>query len=165
MTVQVTELTRAVHTLSDDVGELRGRSLEADYRAKGPAYFGSVIRRAHVLSADELTALVEDAVERGRLSYAEAQEIYRADLVVRGRRVEDSAEVYLVVEVSWGVGPEDVERATRRAQFLSRSGVTAIPVVAGRGITADAAQLVRIGRVWQIMDGNAILPEPPPNPA
>jgi hypothetical protein len=39
LTVQVTALTRTVQTLADDVGELKGPSLEAVYRSRGYAYF------------------------------------------------------------------------------------------------------------------------------
>ena len=119
LTMQVTSLARSVQTLTDDVGELKGKSLEADYRTKGPAYFGRLVRRPHVLTSDELVTLVEHAREHGILSDAEAQELYDADLVVRGRRAVDGTEVYLVVEVSWGVGPYDVERAARHAALLT----------------------------------------------
>jgi hypothetical protein len=159
LTAQVAELTRAVHTLTDDVGELKGKSLEADYRTKVFAYFGRLLRRAHVLSPEELTALLEGAIDSGTLSAAQAQEIALADLVVRGRRQGDGAEVYLVVEVSWGVGPDDVERAVRRAELFARTGTTAIPVVAGKRVTADAARLARMEKVWQLTDGHAVLPE------
>src|SRR5512145_1398804 len=63
LTVQVTALARGVQTLTDDVGNLKGRSLEADYRTKGPAYFGRLIRRPHDLTSDELVTLLEDARE------------------------------------------------------------------------------------------------------
>jgi hypothetical protein len=97
------------------VGALKGRGLEADYRTKGPAYFGCLIRRPLVLTSDALVTLLEDAREHGVLSDAEVQELYNTDLVVRGSRAVDSTEVYLVVEVSWGVGPYNVERTARRA--------------------------------------------------
>jgi len=132
LTIQVTALVRSVQTLTDDVGNLKGRSLEADYRTKGPAYFGRLIRRPHVLTSDELVTLLEDAREHGVLSDAEVQELYDADLVVRGRRAMDGTAVYLVVEVSWGVGPYDVERAARRAALFARLGVAVMPVVAGQ---------------------------------
>jgi hypothetical protein len=144
LTVQVTALARSVQTLTDDVGNLKGRSLEADYRTKGPAYFGRLIRRPHVLTSDELVTLLEDAREHRVFSDAEIQELYDADLVVRGRRaVVDGTEVYLVVEVSWGVGPYDVERAARRAALLARTGVAVIPVVAGERLTAEAGHLAQ----------------------
>ena len=66
-----------------------------------------------------------------------------ADVIVRGRRRTDGAEVFLVVEVSWGVGPQDVERAIRRASLLSHTGTPALPVVAGPWATSEAANLAR----------------------
>ena len=62
--------------------------------------------------------------------------------------------------VSWGVGLTDVERAVRRADLLARTGTPALPVVAGRVITEEAADLCRAMRVWQLTDGRAVLPEP-----
>ena len=160
LTVQVTALARSVQTLTDDVGDLKGRSLEADYRTKGPAYFGRLIRRPHVLTSDELVTLLEDTREHGVFSDAELQELYAADLVVRGRRAIDGTEVYLVVEVSWGVGPYDVERAARRAALLARIGVAVIPVVAGERLTAEAGRLAQQHQVWQLTAGHVIPPEP-----
>jgi hypothetical protein len=160
LTAQVTSLARSVQTLTDDVGNLKGRSLEADYRTKGPAYFGRLIRRPHVLTSDELVTLLEDAHEHGVFSDAEIQELYDADLVVRGRRAVDGTEVYLVVEVSWGVGPYDVERAARRAALLARIGVVVMPVVAGERLTAEAGRLAQQHQVWQVTAGHVIPPEP-----
>lgn len=156
---QMAELAETSRILADGVGELKGKILEMDYRTKGPAYFGRLIRRAHVLLPDELTALVEGAVDSGALSYEQAQEIYEADVVVRGRRREDGAEVYLVVEVSWGVGTDDVARAAQRADLLAYTGGTVIPVVAGKWVTPDAARFARMGHVWQLTNGRAIPPE------
>jgi septation ring formation regulator EzrA len=159
LTAQVTELTRAVYTLTDDVGELKGKSLEADYRTKVFAYFGRLLSRVHAFSPDELTALLDNAIDTRTLSETQAHEISLADVIARGRRREDGAEVYLVVEVLWGVGPEDVERAVHRAEFLARTGATVIPVVAGRWVTVEAAQMARGQRVWQLTDGRIVPPE------
>ncbi len=160
LTIQVTALARSVQTLTDDVDNLKGRSLEADYRTKGPSYFGRLIRRPHVLTSDELVTLLEDAREHGVFSDAEVQELYDADLVVRGRRVIDGTEVYRVVEVSWGVGPYDVERAARRAALLARLGVAVMPVVAGERLTAEAGRLAQQHQVWQLTAGHVIPPDP-----
>ena len=160
LTDQVTALVQSVQKLTDDVGTLKEKSLEADYRVKGHAYFSRVVRRPHVLTSDELITMVEDARDRGVLSDTDAQEIYDADVVVQGRRPEDGAIVYLVVEVSWGVGPHDVDRAAQRAALLARVGVTALPAVAGARVTADARHLARTHKVWQVIDGYAIPPEP-----
>jgi hypothetical protein len=162
LTVQVTALTRTVQTLVDDVGELKGQNLEAAYRSKGHTYFSRLLLRPHVLTPDELTALIEDARDSGALSEVDARQLYDTDLVVRGRRLGDGTEVFLVVEVSWGVGPYNVERAAERAVLLSHTGLTAIAVVAGKRILPEAATLARQTQVWQIADGQAIPPDPAP---
>jgi hypothetical protein len=162
LTEQVTALTRTMQTLTDDVGELKGQSLEALYRSRGHAYFSRLLRRPHVLTSDELTALIEDARDRGLLSEAETRELYETDLVVRGRRPEDGTEVFLIVEVSWGVGPHDVERAAQRALLFSRTGIATMAVVAGKRVLPDAMALAQRTQVWQLMDGQAIPPTPGP---
>jgi hypothetical protein len=111
-----------------------------------------------VLSLEELSVLLDEAVARGALSDAEAEAVIWTDLVVRGRRREDGADVVLVVEVSWGVGFRDVERAAERAALLTRAGLTVLPVVAGRMITAEAIELAQRRQVWQVLDGQAVSP-------
>jgi hypothetical protein len=78
--------------------------------------------------------------------------------VVRGQGREDGTDLYLVVEVSWGVGTSDVERAVRRAALLAQTGVQTLSVVAGDHILDEAAELCRAMRVWQVLDGRVIAP-------
>ena len=52
LTEQVAALTRVVHTLTVDVGTLKGKSLEAAYRSRGHASLSRVVRRPHVLTSD-----------------------------------------------------------------------------------------------------------------
>jgi hypothetical protein len=142
-----------------DLADLKGDSLERRYREHGPAYFGRLVRRSRVLGAEEVMDLLEPVVEQGELSALEADEVALADLVIRGRRREDDTEVYLVVEVSWGVGPYDVERAAHRADLLRRAGLLALPVVAGKAVLPEAASRARELRVWQLTDGQVVTPE------
>lgn len=159
LTAQVSGLVLVVQTLMDDVGDLKGVNLELRYRERAPAYLSRVLRRAHVLTTEELVSLLDDAVERGDLSEGEAAEVAWADLVVQGRRRENGAEVYFVVEVSWGIGPHDVERAVRRAALLAQFGIPAVPMVAGKTVTAEAARLIRTMLVWQLTDAQVLPPE------
>ena len=166
LTQQVEQLTHQVERLVEvqlrmgtDVERLKGSDLERRYRERGHAYFSRLVRRAHVLSGDELIALLDEAVAGGQLSEEESDEILQADVVVRGRRREDGAEVYLVVEVSWGVGISDVQRASQRAALLSRTGTPTIPVVAGYWVTPEAQEPARALRVWQVTDGSVIAPD------
>jgi len=159
----VDALTKRMDAISHDVARLKGFHLQHQYERHAPAYFRALARKIHVLSSEELSAFVESAVEEGKLADAEADEIIRTDIVARGRHPEEGSELYLVVEVSWGIGLSDVERAARRALLLSQLGVRAIPVVAGEGITEEAAHLARRLNVWRVIDGRAIPPiEAPP---
>lgn len=159
LTEQISILTRTVGDLINDVAKLKGFGLENRYQMRGHAYFGRLLRRAHVLSSDEIIALVEDAVDSGALTEAQVDEILLADVIVRGKRREDNAEIYLVVEVSWGVGIHDVERAASRARLLSQIGTPAIPVVAGEWISADAREMAQQEKAWQLANGRTVIPE------
>ena len=150
-------------TLTNDMAEVKGIVLELRYRDRAYAYFAPLIRRTRVLSGDELDALLEGAIVQGQLSEAEADELLLADLLLRGRRRADNSEVYLVVEVSWKVDPYDVERSVRRAALMSRIGIPAVPVVAGREVLAEAANLADMLQVWQLTNGQAIPPHQPGN--
>lgn len=155
---QVERLVEAQLRMGSDLERLKGSDLERRYRERAHAYFSRLVRRAHVLSGNELAILLDAAVTRGQLSDDEADSLLQADVVVRGRRREDSAEVYLVVEVSWGVGLSDVQRAAERAALLTRTGTLALPVVAGFWVTPEAQEPARALQVWQVTDGHVIPP-------
>ena len=159
LTERMDQLAAALTKVSSDVDWLKGDQLERRYRERGPAYFAPMVRHAHVLSADEWVAMVEGALDQRQISEQEADSLLETDAVVRGRRREDGAEVYLVVEVSWGVGISDVQRAAERAATLVRIGETAIPVVAGFWVTPDAQEPARAMGVWQVANGRVTSPE------
>ena len=140
------------------MGDLKGIVLEERYYRRASSYFSRLVRRSQVISGNELTALLAEAVARGALSEEGADEIGWADVVVRGQRREDGTEIYLVVEVSWGVWTSDVERAVRRAALLAQTGIQTLPVVAGDHIIDEAAELCQAMRVWQVLDGRVIAP-------
>jgi hypothetical protein len=99
-----------------------------------------------VVFGDESVTLLEDAVAQGYLSEAGAEDVARADVVVRGQW-QDETEVSLVAEVTWGVGPRDVEGAGHRAALLAPVGGQTVPVVAGQSSAVAAAELSRAMRV------------------
>jgi len=150
-------VTLKVH--GDQIGDLKGMSLERQYADHAPSYFRKIVRRLHKLSSEELAVIVDDAVDAGQITPREGDDLVAADIVVRGRRSAGQSDVYLVVEVSWGVGKDDVERAARRAAILAKLGIPTLAAVAGEFVTADAAELARTEGVWQVMDGRVIAPE------
>jgi hypothetical protein len=152
-------MSRTREELQNGFRFLRDYILERRYRERGSVYFGRLVQRPRVLPLEEVMVLLELLVERGELSTHELADLALADIVIRGRRREDDAELYLVVEVSWGVGPYDVERAAHRADLLRRAGLLAVPVVAGKAVLPEAASWARELRVWQLTDGQVVTPE------
>jgi uncharacterized coiled-coil protein SlyX len=153
-------LTQRVDRLADVVGQLRGSDLERRYRERAHAYFDDLLADIHVSSPQELAAVVDRALAAGVLSRQERKDMLDADIVVRGRRWEDQADAYLAVEVSAVVDEGDVERAIRRAGFLTRAtGTPTVPVVAGQAITPEAEQLARSLRAWRVLDGRVFSPQ------
>lgn len=172
LTERVDQLTERMHqliermdqlaerhvTLSNDVGWLKGTVLEMRYRDHAGAYFGSILRRVHALTNDELVALADDAADAGRISDGDSRNLLDTDLVLRGRCKETGTEAYLAVEVSWGVGPTDVQRAYERAELLRKMGKTVFPVVAGTWVTPDGEELAKAYKVWKVTNGKATAP-------
>jgi hypothetical protein len=140
-----------------DVGTLRGQAAEALYRDRAGAYFARLLSRVRALSRREVDELLDRALDSDLLHDAAAREIRLADLIVRGRRPEDGQEAYLVVEVSVGIGLDDVERAAQRAVLLSKLGET-LPVVAGERITPEAEALAMQYGVQRVLDGRVVDP-------
>jgi len=155
----VESLAERVGHLVDEVGGLKGRELERRYREYAPAYFSDLLRRIRVISPQELATLLEDAVEAGILSPAEQKDLLMSDVVVRGRRREDGTEVYMVAEVSVGIGQKDVGRAVKRARLLHRAlQRPTMAAVAGEWINVEAERQARALGVWWVLDGTAHAP-------
>lgn len=155
---QIATLSDRVLRMGDDVGTLKGRDLERLYREKVDIYFDAVLRNPQVLSYGDVRALLDDAEKRGTLARGERRELGRADLIIQGKNPQTDEELYLVVEVSWGVRSEDVQRAAKRAALLRKTGLQVSAVVAGEGIMPEAHQEATEKGVWQVIDGTAIPP-------
>jgi hypothetical protein len=139
--------------LEADTAWFKGLLLERRFGDRAPAYFAPLARRVRVVDFTTLADLLDDAVEAGRLTDDERHAVLEANLVLSGRCREDGAAIYLLVEVSLGIGVHDVERAAERAALLARLDRPAAPVVAGAWITRDARTLSEQSGVRQILDG------------
>jgi hypothetical protein len=162
LTDRVDGLSDRVDTMGNRVGDLSGKMLEIRYRDRAGAYFNPLAGRVRVLDPGRLADRLDDAVEAGQLTTGERATVLQTDLVLTGSRRDDRAEVYLVVEVSVGIGSHDVERAVQRAQLLAKLGRPVVPVVAGEWIIAETAAQARAAGVWQVLDGHAVPPTDPP---
>ncbi|HHV54186.1 MAG TPA: hypothetical protein GXX55_01825 [Firmicutes bacterium] len=147
------ELRAELEDVVSSLGDLKGRELERLYRERAPAYFGRILRGLKVLSLQEIDELLEPALADGTITWDERNDLLLADLVARGRLRRTGQEAYLVVEVSWGVGQDDVERAYRRAAILEKVTGSSLSAVAGKVILVEAAALAHKLGVLQVTDG------------
>ena len=145
--------------LRGDVAQLKGNDLERRYREHAHAFFGNLVRKCRVVGSQELSEIVDEAIDRGVLSESDRKNLMLADLVVRGRWRTDGRPVMVLAEISWTVDLSDVSRATDRAALLAKLGTPVVPVVAGASVTERAADMARSHKVWQMLNGRII--EPP----
>ena len=156
--LQIGQLQTDMKTVKDDVAQLKGENLERRYHERAHAYFGRLIRKAQVVTAEELSGMLEDAEGRGVLSASDRDEVGWADLVLRGRWRADDRHVMVLAEISSVVDRHDVLRATDRATLLAKLGTPVVPVVAGASVTERAADMARSRNVWQMLNGRVVEP-------
>lgn len=136
--------------IEKDLSVLKGRSEEAEARKRIPAVFGRFLRKTRVHDSEQFTPIAE---EQFVLSEDDFSELLFADLFVSGQLKRDGRPIWLVVEVSWGVGIADVERAHARAAILRQAGADAYGAVMGQTITRAARQRAQQLGVIVALDG------------
>jgi polyhydroxyalkanoate synthesis regulator phasin len=142
----VGKLTNRVDRLEKDVAYLKGSDRERWYRDRAHAIFGRVILKGRPFE-EKAAEILWEACKKGQISKEERDEVLSADLLWGGER--EGEFVVLVVEVSFTISQDDVERAKKRAEILRKLGILAIPVVGGVEIGKD----VKRDDVVCIVDG------------
>ena len=161
LAARVDRLAQVQERMLVDLGRLKGRDKEREFREKAPAYFGRHLAGLRVLSPGELVQVLEPALESGVLSLEEYEQVLASDLVATGRLRASGEEVYLVAEVSWGVGLGDLERALRRAGYLSRLGRRALAAVGGEEVLPGVEEEALAKGVIVATDGQVSWPHLP----
>jgi hypothetical protein len=130
----VEALAAGQQRISDRLGHVDGRWLEQRFYDRAPAYFGPRLRKPRVVEATDLG--VDDALQAGRITREEYDEITRLDVMVRGEDRDSPASepLILAVEVSTQIKDSDIQRARRRARLLERLGHRAVAAVGGERI-------------------------------
>jgi hypothetical protein len=124
---------RDVETLKRDMGIVKGKVLEVDYRTKAASIFGIFLRNGRDASEFVSTKL-DEAEAKGLVTPQESEFVMAADLLWMGniRRGKFEGETLVLVgESSWKIEADDVERAVEKAKILRRVGIWAIPFVGG----------------------------------
>jgi chromosome segregation ATPase len=139
-------LKKDVDILKKDVAYLKGSDRERWYRDKAHAVFGRLVLKGKPFE-EKAAEILWDAYKRGQISKEERDEVLSSDLLWSGER--DGKFIVLVVEVSFTISQEDVERAKKRAEILRKLGILAIPVVGG----VELGKEVKLDDVVCIVDG------------
>jgi predicted nucleic acid-binding Zn-ribbon protein len=142
----VDTLKKDVDILKKDVAYLKGSDRERWYRDKAHAVFGRLVLKGKPFE-EKAVEILWDAYKRGQISKEERDEVLSADLLWSGER--DGKFVVLVVEVSFTISQNDIERAKKRAEILRKLGILAIPVVGG----VELGKQVKLDDVVCIVDG------------
>ncbi|MCS7208393.1 MAG: hypothetical protein NZ874_02375 [Fimbriimonadales bacterium] len=132
---RVDKVEKRLARVERDVAELKGDSEELKARRRLPAVLGRYFKKMRIYDAEQLYPLIGETLV---LDEEDAVELLYADLFVYAQSKVSQQEYWLVVEVSWGVGVKDVERAHQRAAILQKHGYPALGVAMGRTVTREA---------------------------
>lgn len=127
------QVDRRLANLERDVVRLKGISKEIAFRQKASSYLGALLKGGR--EASELVNEILDKAEAsGLVTPQEADYVRTADLLWVGavrRGMFANEQIIVVIEISWVVDEQAVERAIKKAQILRRAGAWAVPFVSG----------------------------------
>lgn len=136
--------------IEDRLGRLVGWRLEENYAKHAYAYFGSYLRKIRRADPEQIFETIT-----ATLSPEEVKDVSRADLILQGKmRTAPEQEVYLLMEVSGRIELNDVTRASRRADLLTKAGFPCIPAVGGEQIDPAVEERARELGVAVAVDGD-----------
>ena len=152
----VTVLKADVTVLKTDVAYLKGSDLENRLHKKIRGMVGSAfaLRRPHIVQspvlepAEDFLDRLEDALGAGLITDEQDARIEATDFILRARRREDGAAVWVAVEVSNTVHAKDIQRARAAADALRTVfDMEALAVAAGYKIDARDAERAKASGV------------------
>ena len=152
----VAGLKTDVAGLKTDVAYLKGSDLEnrLHKRIRGMVGSAFALRRPHIVQspvlepAEDFLDRIEDALGAGLITDEQDARIEATDFILRARRREDGAAVWVAVEVSNTVHAKDIQRVRATADALSSVfDMEALAVAAGYRIDARDAERAKASRV------------------
>ena len=147
------QLREVVNGILKDLAVLKGSDRERYYRERAPAIFGLHLRKVRLLDMGDL---LDEIATRIQLSPEEEKELLSADGIFYALKKTTREPIYVVLEVSWVVDSNDLERVLRRAQILQRAGYPAVPVLGGVEVVDEVKQAAQAGQVVLVSDGQMI---------
>ncbi len=146
----VDRLDAQMRSVLNDLARLKGSDREHYYRSRAVSLFGRYMKNVRLTDMNRLYDHLFTIYESGDMEIAE---IAVADLIVEGVGRDSGVPKVVVLEASWKVDRNDVERAIRRAEILQHAGYHAVPAVGGAEIMDDALELALEQGVLVLADG------------
>ena len=151
---------------------LKGWGLEL-YCERNPQIFANDLGmiREEIISKREIRHIAYEAEMAGAITSDQYSNLSRADLFIYARRKSDNRPFCLVVEASYRVDTDDVDRAAERANILDiilnkyqprHLNGQVVPIVAGTDITPGAwSKLPHFGVTYVPVNNGNQLTNPP----
>ena len=172
MRAAIADLTEAQNRTNQDVSTLNGWGLEL-YCERNPQIFADELGmiREEIISKREIRHIAYEAEMAGAITSDQYSNLSRADLFIYARRKSDNRPFCLVVEASYQVDNEDVDRASERANILDiilnryqprHLNGQVMPIVAGTNITPAAHSKLKFFNVTYVpvQNGNQLTNPP-----
>lgn len=136
--LQSIELVHSIKEVRNELSKVRGDCLERQYRERGFAYLGQILRRVQPVSLQDILNNLEQ-----HLTEEEIAELLPLDLLMQGQafQLPNKPTIWLALEISGVVDRHDVERVLRRTVLLRKAGYVTIPAVAGEKVTEGGGRV------------------------
>ena len=112
-----------------DIGELKGLGLEAKFYRRGPSLIATLLdvrrtQRVSVAETDansqEFTSEIDKANDDGIITNAERRRVFDTDTIMKSARRGHPNPVYTVVESSYSLTRDDIQRVKTTATILGK---------------------------------------------
>ena len=157
ITTDLRALTETVRNLirrfDSELGSVKGMTLEMLYRDNATTILGKHFRNLRLVDRGQY---LQEMLDQHPITDNEWKQLVSSDVMVQGVHRLTGKEYLMVWEVSWVIDDHDVERAADRAEILRQWQANALPVVAGKVLTASAHQAAQERGVLVILDSEVL---------
>jgi hypothetical protein len=157
ITSDLRALTETVRNLlrrfDSELGSVKGMTLEMLYRDNATTILGKHFRNLRLVDRGQY---LQEMLDQHPITDSEWKQLVSTDVMIQGVHRLTGKEYLMVWEVSWVIDDHDVERAADRAEILRHWHANALPVVAGKVITASAHQAAQERGVLVVLDSEVL---------
>ncbi len=133
LTIQVSQMARQMAHMDGRLGSVEGQLYESKYVDNLASRLVFRYRKVHPIVLGNVVQIIR-AVDDGRISKQEWDDLVLLDAAAYGRPIGGGDELVVAMELSKTVDVNDVERAARRAAIIRRSGLVVEACVDGEQI-------------------------------